>query len=199
MLTILQFDIPQLDPALVTSFWIGLASTLVGLVIGLAIDGIRSRRRFRQELRDNNNIDVSGKDWVAAWQTSVENTVIVNTEELTLKQKGQTVRMWNHAKSPENPKGGYLWEGQLQFSNGRTLMGWYFPKKAENITSKGIMYLCYQSPRRIFIGRWVGASYDGDLTNGFVVISKDRATSLALLKIVMNKHKDDVNIIYEMI
>jgi hypothetical protein len=197
MIDFLQIDFPQFDEGVVTNFWVGLVTTIVGILIGLTIDGIRTRRRFRQEMRDNNNIDVSGKDWIAAWQTSVENQVIVNTEELTLKQKGQTVRMWNHAKSPENPKGGYLWEAQLQFYNGRTLMGWYFPKEVENITSKGIMYLCYQSPRRIFIGRWVGASYDGDLTNGFVVISKDRTISLDLLQKIMDKHKDDVDIIYE--
>ena len=92
-----------------------------------------------------------------------------------------------------------MWEGQLQFFNGKTLMGWYFPLIQENITSKGIMFLTYQSAKQVFWGKWVGSSYDGDLSNGFVVISKDRGRSLELLKEVISKHTDKVNIIYDAI
>ncbi|MFZ3384172.1 MAG: hypothetical protein WA144_09625, partial [Candidatus Methanoperedens sp.] len=106
---------------------ISAASTLVGVIIGLLIDDIKSKRRFKQELKDNNSIDITGNDWYAAWHTSVEHTTNLNTENLSIKQKGQTVKMKNIEKSPENPKGGYLWEAQLQFFHGKTLMGWYFP------------------------------------------------------------------------
>ncbi|MFZ3382883.1 MAG: hypothetical protein WA144_03045, partial [Candidatus Methanoperedens sp.] len=77
--------------------------------------------------------------------------------------------------------------------------GWYFPLKQENITSKGIMFLTYQSAKKVFWGKWVGSSYDGDLSNGFVVISKDKNQSLTLVKELIAKHTDKVNIIYDAI
>lgn len=178
---------------------ISISSTVIGIIIGLLIDNYRSKRKFKQEFKDNNYIDITGSDWFAAWHTSVEYRVILNTEHLSIVQKGQTVKMRNLEISPENPKGGYFWNAQLQFFHGKTLMGWYFPLKQENITSKGIMFLTFQSTKRIFWGKWVGSSYDGDLSNGFVVISKDRSISLNLLKEVISKHTDKVNIIYDVI
>jgi hypothetical protein len=172
---------------------------VLGLLLGIFIDNIRTKRRFKKELKDNNFIDISGKNWFAAWHTSVDQTINLNTEELEISQRGQTVKIWNIEKAPENPKGGYLWSAQLQFFHGKTLMGWYFPLRHENITSKGIMFLTYQSAKKIFWGKWVGENYDGALSNGFVVISKNRDESLRLLKDVIRKHTDKVNIIYDAI
>lgn len=184
---------------LAISITISAVSLIAGVVIRIIVDKIRTKKRFKQELRDNNFIDITGTDWVAAWQTSVENSIVLNTERLHVTQKGQTVKMRNVQKSIENPKGGYLWESQLQFFHGKSLMGWYFPLKEENITSKGIMFLTYSSAKRIFWGKWVGSSYDGDLSNGFVVISRSKTESLRLLNDVISKHTDKVNIIYDMI
>lgn len=186
-----------------TEIWINIgisfASIIVGVLIGLIIDSIKTKKKFKQELKDNDSIDITGDDWFAAWHTSVDNKINLNTEKINIIQKGGTVKMNNIEKAEENPKGGYLWEAQLQFFHGKTLMGWYFPKKEENITSKGIMFLTYQSAKKIFCGKWVGSSYDGDLSNGFVVISKDRENSLQLLKEVIKRHTDKVNIIYNAI
>lgn len=173
--------------------------TIVGLIFGLLVELIKSRQKFKKELKQNNFIDISGSKWFAAWQTSVEQTLNLNTEELIIRQKGQTVKICNVNKSLENPKGGYKWEAQLQFFHGKTLMGWYFPLREENITSKGIMFLSYQSAKKIFLGKWVGSNYDGDLANGFVVITKDKEESMRLLRDVISRHTDKVNIIYDVI
>ena len=172
---------------------------IITLLAGYLVDHFRSKIKFSRELKANNQIDISGNDWFAAWQTSVKLTSILNTEHLNILQKGQTVKMCNTEKSPENPDGGYLWIAQMHFFNGRHLMGWYLPRKKENITSKGIMFLSYQSSKKVFYGKWVGASYDGDLSNGFVVISKDRGESLRLLQDLLARHNDQVNIIYDAI
>jgi len=186
-----------LSPEVIVSIIISLSSTLIGVVIGLLITYIGSRVRFKKEMRDNDYIDISGDNWYAAWQTSIDKKQNLNTEKLSLHQRGQTVRMRNLERARENPKGGYLWEGQLQFFHGKSLMGWYFPLRSENITSKGIMYMSFFSQKKLFYGRWVGAAYDGALTSGYVVISKNRQQSLTMLKELIGKHVDRINIVYD--
>lgn len=176
--------------------WIAvLVSAFVGALISLLIQYFIGKFKFRQELKDNNNINISGDDWFAAWQTSVNKEEIINTERLIITQKGNTVKIKNSEKSPENPIGGYLWKGQSKLYFGRDLMGWYNALKSENNTSKGIMFFCYNSPKKIFIGKWIGSSYDGPLSTGFGVISKDRKKSVDLLKNILSKHKHDVILI----
>lgn len=172
-----------------------LIPAIIGAVVAKLLDYLLAKRKFKKELEDNNNIDITG-EWFAAWQTSIENIDNLNTEKLSIVQRGQTVKMKNLEKAPENPKGGYFWEGQLQFFHGRSLMGWYIPVKTENLTSKGIMFLSYQSTKKTFYGKWVGTSYDGELSNGFVVISKERDRSMAFLRDLVGKHPEKVNIIY---
>jgi hypothetical protein len=178
---------------------ISVASALFGAFLSWIISLIYEKYRFRQELKNNNNIDISGEDWHAAWQTSINQSEIINTERLSLTQKGNTIKIKNLEKSPENPEGGYLWEGQLKFFFGRDLMGWYNAIKKENNTSKGIMFFCYDSPKRLFIGKWVGCAYDGPLNTGFGVISKDRQKSIDILSELRTKHKHDVILITQRI
>jgi hypothetical protein len=184
-----------LHAALLSPIVQSVGSAVGGAVLSLLMTLAYERYRFRQEFQANNSIDVTGGDWHAAWQTSVNGQEILNTEKILIRQKGATVKMCNREKSRENPKGGYLWEAQLQFFHGRDMMGWYFPKKEENNASKGIFFLNYNSSQKMFIGKWVGASYDGPLTNGFVVISKERASSLETLKRILSAHPSKVGII----
>lgn len=178
-----------------TEVLIAFGSSLGGILLSWLFDVVRDRYRFRKELRELGYIDVSGDDWVAAWQTSVENVPVLNTERILMKQRGNTVRVRNLERSPENPKGGYLWESQLLFSQGRSLMGWYFPVRGENTSSRGVMFLYYEATRKRFYGRWVGAAYDGELASGFVVITKDRDQSMSELRNLLAVHPDQVNVI----
>lgn len=195
----MNFPSQQLS-ALLASVPSELLWAILGAIIGVAIDRIvrkfEETRKFKKELEDNNFINVSGTDWIAAWQTAIEGEENINTESLEIRQKGNTVRLKNTERASENPKGAYLWEGQMTFFHGRNLMGWYLPKKEENNTSKGIMYFAYHSPSKVFYGRWVGSAYDGELASGFAVISKNRERSVELLMNLVAAHPSKVNVIY---
>ena len=173
-------------------------SLVLGAIAGLLLDVIaNSMYRFfskKKEVKDNDYIDVSG-EWFAAWQTSVNSVEFLNTESLAVKQKGKSIIMENRERAPENPEGGYLWRSKMHFYQGRNLMGWYFPLKSENNSSKGIMYMSYFSPRKIFVGRWVGSGYDGELEGGFMVIAKTRESAKDKLKLLIEKHPGSVNVI----
>lgn len=175
--------------------WLTLViGAFAGLFITIIYELIKKKFRVRREVRDNDGVDISGT-WYAAWQTSVNKEQLLNTEELLMKQTGKIVYVENKEKSPENPTAGYLWNSTMHFYQGRYLMGWYFPKKTENITSKGIMYMVYSSQKKLFIGQWSGAGYDGDLETGFLVFSKSRDDSMEQLKNIINKFPSKVNII----
>lgn len=178
---------------------LALGSAILGAIISVIIGKIQEKTKFVKELKNNNDLILSASDWHAAWQTSVDGQELLNTEHLVIEQKGATLKMWNLEKSPENPKGGYLWEGQLRFYHGRDIMGWYFPKKSENNASKGIMFLNYNSSQKMFIGKWVGAAYDSPLCNGFVVISKERTRSLTILKKIIKNHPNEISIISQVL
>jgi len=177
------------------SILLAIGTTVGGFFLRLLYDVLREKYRFRKELRDNNSIDVTASDWYAAWQTSVDNKILLNTERLSMKQKGNVVKLRNLERSPENPEGGYLWEAKMNFYHGKFLMGWYFPLSEENNTSKGIMFMTYHSASKTFYGMWVGCAYDGDLACGFVTVTKDRKKSRDKLEKIISLHPHSVNII----
>lgn len=180
---------PEIGP-----FLPSLVGAIAGIVLKYLYDLFATKQRFKKELLDNDSIDVTG-EWYAAWQTSVDGKELINTEHVRIVQKGKTLKLFNTEKSPENPKAGYLWEGQLQFFHGRSVMGWWFPKKEENSASKGILYMTYISQRKIFIGKWVGTAYDGELLSGFVVIGKDRTVAREELTEFIKKHPQHIQLI----
>lgn len=171
-----------------------LLGALIGCALEYLVKFIVTKFSERKEVKDNDNINVSG-DWYAAWQTSVNGRQVLNTEQLVIKQRGKTVTIENCERAPENPDGGYLWHSKLQFYHGRNLMGWYFPKKEENNTSKGIMFMTYFSPMRLFIGKWSGCGYDGELENGFLVFAKSRESAKNKLDELVNQYPGPVSLI----
>ena len=169
---------------------------VLGAVVGLVGRAIVRTFAVHRELRHNKNIKLGGRDWFAAWQAAADNEQVINIESLVIKQKGSRVAMYNKEKSPDNPKGGYKWRAKLDFAFGETLMGWYFPVKKENITSRGIMYFAYDAQRRVLCGRWVGKAIDGPLCSGFVAIAKSPELARANLDALIEKAKEHpVNII----
>lgn len=175
--------------------WISL---ILGAIGGWLLDiigkFIYNKFRERKEVKNNDNINVSG-DWYAAWQTSVNRKELLNTESIIVSQRGKNVTVENRERAPENPEGGYLWKSSMQFYQGRNLMGWYFPLKSENNSSKGIMYMTYFSPQKVFIGKWAGSGFDGELESGFLVIAKTREVAKEKLEYIISKNKSPVNII----
>jgi len=171
---------------------------LLGTVVGWFLDFIAKTIirivKEKKEIKDNDYIDISG-EWFVAWQTSINGEELLNTETLKVKQKGKTVVFENRERAPENPQGGYLWKSKMQFYQGRNLMGWYFPLKSENNSSKGIMYMAYFSQKRLFVGKWIGSGYDGELQAGFVVIATTREIAANKLNELKALHPNNINII----
>ncbi len=176
--------------------WLAIASIIIGVFLTELLRAISKKRARKREARENLDIDITGSDWFAAWEASVDDEIIVNTEEIRVVQRGAKVHMENVERSPENPVGGYKWKSDLVFSHGETLMGWYFPLKAENLTSRGIMYFTYDPQRRLMAGKWVGKSFDGNLCTGFVCITKNRDKAREdVLKLIELAKRHQVNIL----
>lgn len=175
--------------------WVTLIiGAILGCIVDIVVKYIIKKLTEKREIRDNDNVNVSG-EWYAAWQTSVRGVEILNSEQLTIKQRGKMVFIENCERAPENPDGGYLWHSKLQFYQGRNLMGWYFPKKEENNTSKGIMFMTFFSPRKLFLGKWSGCGYDGELENGFLVFAKTRELAKQQLEELVKKYPGPVSVI----
>ena len=171
-------------------------SLFAGIVLSEIVSQVRDRLNRSKQLAENLNISLAAKDWVAIWQAAADGNEILNSESLIIEQTGSTVFMRNAEISPENPRGGYLWSAELRFSNGETLMGWYYPRKGQNVASRGIMYFTYDASRKLFLGRWVGKAIDGPLSSGFVTISKSMETSkLAMSKLQEKALRHPVNIL----
>ena len=143
---------------------------------------------------DHSSIDISG-DWYASWQTSVNGQEILATQPISLKQCGREIEAHNLQPSLEHPKGGYLWEAYLQLSQGRYLVGWYFALPKENNSSQGSLFFNYRSQQEIFYGKWVGASYDGDMVTGYAVIGRAQDECRGMVKemIACNPHRMNIS------
>lgn len=174
----------------------GFLFLLLGIFLAEIYSVIKRAITTRRELRRNNRIVLRGKDWFAAWQASTDNVPNINTEKVTIRQRGGEVWMWNTELAKENPKGTFFWSAKLEFSLGETLMGLYYPRKGANISSRGIIYYTYDSPRKVLLGKWVGKAIDGSLCNGFTAIAKDRETARRYVELLIEQSKNHpVNII----
>lgn len=177
-------DLLRQDPVL-----LAFCALIIGVILDQVIRFIGERIRFAKELKDNSHIDASGV-WYAIWQTSIGGKEKLNGEAVKIKQKGQVVKMWNTEKSSEGD-GGYFWTSQLRFLHGKSLMGWYFPKKKELNDSSGMVFYTFYAARKVFYGKWVGTAYDGNLQTGLAVIARDKEQAehamSSLQKIYPNK------------
>lgn len=147
-------------------------SGMVGLCLKIGYDSLRERLNRKAELNAIGYLSVQGT-WFAAWQTSVDGQPNVNVEEVVIVQKGGSLSIRNTDISPDNPQGGYLWHGTLKFCAGRRALGIYLPVDRSDRDSQGVLYLIYNSPRKLFVGEWVGSSYDAELCRGYAVIAKE--------------------------
>ena len=175
---------------------LAIITLIIGFVTSVARRLIADRLEQRKAYRDNLNIRLDGDDWVAIWQAAADGEVILNSEDISMSQRGDRVLMKNAQISPENPKGGYLWDADLRFTQGENLMGWYYPRKGQNICQRGIMFLCYDASRKLFLGRWAGKAIDGPLANGFVAIAKSKdLAETAMNRLIAEARKHPVNVI----
>lgn len=118
--------------------------------------------------------------WFAAWESTVEGKQVLNAEEVSLKQRGLRINIRNVSPSPENPRGGYLWRGELRIHHSQYLIGSYESVEAQTL-ARGSLYFHLNAVGRFLVGRWAGCSYDSACSSGAAVIAMSR--EFALLKL----------------
>lgn len=112
--------------------------------------------------------------WYALWESTAENEEVINSEELIIKmKKNGTVQLWNVEKSPENPKGGYVWLGEGRLFDNQYILTTYIAREP-NVRSKGCLYLVIHRSGQFINGQWIGCNYDSDWARGLVVIARER-------------------------
>jgi len=120
----------------------------------------------------NGTVSLAG-DWHALWETSAEGRLSIDSEEVTVEQRGTDLSLENRARAPENPLGAYLWRAHCRIYDNRHILGMYVPREA-NVRSKGVVYLTLHTSGAFMLGRWLGCSYDDEFASGFSVIARDR-------------------------
>jgi transcriptional regulator with XRE-family HTH domain len=118
--------------------------------------------------------------WWAAWQTFNDGTEIVATQPISLSQSGSTIQMEALERSSENPRGGYLWRGEMRLWDGQVLMGYYAAADG-NVRSKGTVFFVLHPQGEYAEGRWVGLSYDGPIVTGYAALARNRDEANAVI------------------
>jgi transcriptional regulator with XRE-family HTH domain len=118
--------------------------------------------------------------WWAAWQTFNEGEEILATQPVGITQHGSTIQIDALERSEENPRGGYLWRGELRLWDGQVLMGWYAANDG-NVRSKGTMFFMLHPQGEYAEGRWVGLSYDGPIVSGHAALAHSREEVQAVM------------------
>jgi hypothetical protein len=83
--------------------------------------------------------------------------------------------------SAENPRGGYLWRGELRIHDREYLIGWY-ESVDPAIYARGSLYFHLNAAGKFLLGRWAGCSYDSPTADGAAVIAQSRDVALGKLR-----------------
>jgi transcriptional regulator with XRE-family HTH domain len=114
---------------------------------------------------DAHRINLTGQ-WWASWQTSRSGIEKIATQEVEIKQEGNTLRIQTLTRGLGVEEGGYHWSGELRLWDNEILMGWYAANDG-SIRSKGTMYFVLHPHGLNMSGRWVGLGYDDQIMTGF--------------------------------
>ncbi len=130
--------------------------------------------------------NLSGKNWYAAWSTTVEGESNINTETIEIKHRGDKLRIKNLEKSEQNKLGGYLWRAELRIFDNEHIIGTYMPIE-QNVISKGSLYFLLNHSGDFLVGKWVGCNYDHEFTWGFGVIARDKEFAIRKLTKLLSR------------
>ena len=97
----------------------------------------------------------------------------MNGEVVNIRQDRNRLFLQNEARSLENPEGGYLWKGEIRIWDNQHLLGWYVAREP-NVISKGTFYFVLHPNGGDMGGRWVGRSYDGDMSSGCCSMAREK-------------------------
>jgi transcriptional regulator with XRE-family HTH domain len=121
--------------------------------------------------------------WYALWETTVEGRASIDSEAVTVHQRGTSLSVENQNRAPENPLGAFLWKAQCRVYDNRYVLGSYVPREP-NVRSKGVVYLKLHTSGAFMLGRWLGCSYDDEVATGFSVLARDPRVA----RMQMSKH-----------
>jgi hypothetical protein len=87
-------------------------------------------RSLRAAGLDTQHVDLTG-DWWAAWQTWQNGRELVNTHQVRMNPRGDTLEVTAVTRGTQSlDQGGYLWRGELRVWDNEVVMGWYVAPKA---------------------------------------------------------------------
>ena len=121
--------------------------------------------------------------WYALWETTAEGRPSIDSEAVTVHQRGTSLSVENQNKAPENPLGAFLWKAQCRVYDNRYVLGSYVPREP-NVRSKGVVYHKLHTSGAFMLGRWLGCSYDDEVATGFSVLARDPRVA----RMQMTKH-----------
>jgi transcriptional regulator with XRE-family HTH domain len=121
--------------------------------------------------------------WYALWETTAEGRMSIDSEAVTVHQRGTSLSVENQSRAPENPLGAFLWRAQCRVYDNRYVLGSYVPREP-NVRSKGVVYLKLHTSGAFMLGRWLGCSYDDEVATGFSVLARDPRVA----RMQMSKH-----------
>lgn len=123
--------------------------------------------------------------WFALWESTADNEAVVNVEEIDMRmRRGARLYIQNVDRSPDNPKGGYLWIAECRVFDNQHILGTYIAREP-NVRSKGSMYLLIHRSGKYIDGQWIGCNYDHEWARGLVVFARTRD----VLPDLLNKHR----------
>lgn len=135
--------------------------------LGISIDELAGEETHR--------VNLSGQ-WWASWQTSRSGVEKIATQEVEIKQEGNTLHIATLTRGLSVNEGGYHWNGELRLWDNEILMGWYASNDG-SIRSKGTMYFVVHPHGLNMSGRWVGLGYDDQIMTGFASMAHSREES----------------------
>lgn len=123
----------------------------------------------------SHRVNLSGR-WWASWQTSRTGAEKIATQEVEIKQEGNTLHIATVTRGLNVDEGGYHWSGELRLWDNEILMGWYAANDG-SIRSKGTMYFVVHPHGLNMSGRWVGLGYDDQIMTGYSSMAHSREES----------------------
>jgi transcriptional regulator with XRE-family HTH domain len=139
----------------------------IARALGISIDELAGEQTHRVNLTGH---------WWASWQTSRSGIQKIATQEVEIKQEGNTLHIETVTRGLSVEEGGYHWSGELRLWDNEILMGWYAANDG-SIRSKGTMYFVVHPHGLDMSGRWVGLGYDDQIMTGFASMAHSREES----------------------
>lgn len=139
----------------------------IAQALGISLDELAGENAHR--------INLTGQ-WWASWQTSRSGIEKIATQEVEIKQEGNSLRIETLTRGLSVEEGGYHWSGELRLWDNEVLMGWYAANDG-SIRSKGTMYFVLHPHGLNMSGRWVGLGYDDQIMTGFASMAHSHEDS----------------------